>query len=49
MKTDLVIEDFKYATCLSLREHSEILEIAQIKKHTMNRGHIILPKEEIKL
>lgn len=48
MKTDLVIEDFKYATYLSLREHYEILEIAQIKKHTMNRGRIFLPKEEIK-
>ena len=48
MTTDLTMDDFKSAIFSTLKQHVNILEVAQVMKHTMNRGNIFLPEKEIK-
>ena len=40
MNTDLTIDDFKSAIFSTLKQHVNILEVAQVMKHTMNRGNV---------
>ena len=48
MNTDLTIDDFKSAIFSTLKQHVNILEVAQVMKHTMNRGNVFLSEKEIK-